>query len=339
MTGAAADLEGVRLLCQRPSVLVKVGHLASELEPGGGLVITGPGWEDRLKEVVAALAPGERAGLWAARLGGADALPLPAVQALARIRTSWFPQFLSAGAMAPHFQVIVDLSTGEAFGREALMRGKLGATEVRGEELVAAAEAHEALFSFDARARTAALEVGIPALPDGEKLFVNLDPRAVVDVPTSVRATWNVVERVGADADRLCFDLVNVERCGDHDMLAELCAAYRERGALVCLDDLSGGGEALACLELLRPDLAKLDSAITAGIEQSSARRHLVAAVVEVAHEHGCKVVAEGVESVSDFEVMRELGVEYGQGFYFGQPGDRILPVDPRLVHRSAELV
>ena len=337
VTGSERD--GVRLLCQRPSVLIKVGHLASELEPGGGLVVAGPAWEDRLKELLATLAPGERAGLWAVRLGDEHALPLPAEQALARTRTSWFPQFLSSGSMAPHFQVIVDLASGAAFGREALMRGKLGATEVRGGELVAAAEAHEALFSFDARARTAALEVGVPLLPEGERLFVNLDPRAVVDVPTSVRATWNTVDRIEADPATLCFELVNVERCPDRDMLGELCAAYRERGAAICLDDMSGGAAALDCLELLRPDFVKLDRAITSGIELSPARRRLVAAVVDVAHEYGCKVIAVGVESVSEFEVMRDLGVEYGQGFYFGQPGDRMLPGDARLVQRTAQLV
>jgi EAL domain-containing protein (putative c-di-GMP-specific phosphodiesterase class I) len=337
VTGTATD--GVRLICQRPSVLIKVGHLATDMEPGGGLVVAGPDWENLLRELLATLAPGERAGLWAVRIGDPDALPLPAEQALARVRSSWFPEFLSSGAMAPHFQVIVDLATGEAYGREALMRGKLGATEVRGEELVAAAEAHEALFSFDARARTAALEVGVAGLPAGERLFVNIDPRAVVDVPTSVRATWNVVERVEADPALLCFDLVNVERCPDRDMLVALCEGYRQRGALVCLDDLSGGGDALTCLELLQPDIAKLDTAITAGIEVSPGRRRLVAAVVEMAHEQHCKVVAEGVERVSEFEVMRDLGVDFGQGFYFGQPSDRMLPVDPRLVQRSAELV
>jgi len=301
-------------------VLVKVGHLATELEPAGGLVVAGPGWEERLKELLGALAPGERAGLWAARLGDDDALPLPAEQALARARTSWFPEFLSSGSMVPHFQPIVDLATGEAFGREALMRGKLGAVEVRGAELVAAAEAHEALFSFDGRARTAALEVGVPLLPPGEKLFVNLDPRAVVDVQTSVRATWSVVARVGAAPASLYFDLVGVERCPDRAMLADLCAGYRERGAGICLDDLSGGRESLACLELLTPEVAKLDTEVTAGVAISSARRRLVAALVEVAHEQGCRVVAEGVERVSEFETLRELGVDYGQGFVLHRP-------------------
>ena len=92
--------------------------------------------------------------------------------------------------MRPHFQPIVELTTGRSFGREALMRGKLGAVEVRGGELLAAAEAHDALFSFDSRARAAALEIGLPLMPEGEILFVNVDPRAALDVESSLRTTW-----------------------------------------------------------------------------------------------------------------------------------------------------
>ena len=43
-----------------------------------------------------------------------------------------------------------------------------------------------------------------------------------------------------------------------------------------------------------------------------------MAALVDCAHEHGCKVVAEGVERVDEFQAMADLGVDLGQGFYFG---------------------
>src|SRR5215203_7016494 len=112
------------------------------------------------------------------------------------------------------------------------MRGKMGAVEVRGAELMAAAEAHDAIFSFDARARAAALEIGLPLLPEGEILFVNLDPRAVLDVESSLRTTWPAVGRLGADPSRICLELVRPERCADRDMLVELVVAHRKRGAL-----------------------------------------------------------------------------------------------------------
>jgi EAL domain-containing protein (putative c-di-GMP-specific phosphodiesterase class I) len=335
--------DGVRLLSHRPSVLYKLEHLATEPVEGDiaieGLQLAGPGWEERLKDLLGSISHSERACLFAVRLDDEQGLPIAADILLDRARTDWFPEFLSHGVMTPHFQPIIDLADGRAFGREALMRGMLGATEVRGAELMAAAEAHDALFSFDSRARAAALETGLPLLPDGELLFVNLDPRAVLDIESSLRTTWPVVLRLGADPSRICLELIRPERTADRDLLKNLVNAHRERGALVALDDLSGGTDSLACLELLRPDIGKIDRAMTAGIQHSPARRRLVAALVECAHEQGCRVVAEGIERVDEFETMRELGVDLGQGFYFGQPTAKPMAVDPRLVRRRAELV
>ena len=340
MTPATAAMDGVRLLSHRPSVLYKVEHLATEPATGDiaveGLLLAGPGWDERLKSVIRSLSISERACLFAVRLADEQGLPVPAETLLDRTRTDWFPEFLSHGQMRPHFQPIIDLATGAAYGREALMRGKLGAIELRGGELMAAAEAHDALFSFDYRARAAALEVGLPILPEGEILFVNLDPRASLDVESSLRTTWPIVGRLGADPSRICLEIIKPERNPDRELLGEMVAAHRKRGALVALDDLSGGPDSLACLELLRPDVAKIDTALTAGIQHSPARRALVAAVVACAHELGAKVVAEGVERVDEFKAMAELGVDLGQGFYFGQPTEKPMAVDSRLVRPTA---
>src|SRR6187551_842724 len=190
VTPATAAMDGVRLLSHRPSVLYKVEHLASEPAAGDiaveGLVLAGPGWDERLRSVMKSLGASERACLFAVRLSDEQGLPVPAETLLDRTRTDWFPEFLSHGQMKPHFQPIVELNSGVAFGREALMRGMLGTVELRGGELLAAAEAHDALFSFDYRARTAALEVGLPLMPPGEILFVNLDPRAALDVESTM---------------------------------------------------------------------------------------------------------------------------------------------------------
>ena len=338
MTLATAAMDGVRLLSHRPSVLYKVEHLATEPATGDiaveGLLLAGPGWDERLKSVIRSLSISERACLFAVRLADEQALPLPAETLLDRARTDWFPEFLSHGQMRPHFQPIVELAGGRVFGREALMRGKLGAIEVRGGELLAAAEAHDALFSFDYRARAAALEVGLPVLPEGEILFVNLDPRAALDVESSLRTTWPVVGRLAADPSRICLEIVKPERNPDRDLLHDMVDAHRKRGAQLALDDLSGGAESLASLAALRPDVAKIDQALTAGIQHSDARRRLVQALVECAHELECKVVAEGIERVDEYETMLDLGVDLGQGYYFGHPAERPMAVDPRLFKR-----
>jgi EAL domain-containing protein (putative c-di-GMP-specific phosphodiesterase class I) len=343
-TGSGVAIDGVRLLSHRPSVLYKIEPLADAAASGGdigveGLALTGPDWDERLKRILGSLTHSERACLYAVPLDDDDRLPLPAEVLVRRARTDWFPEFLSHGLMVPHFQPIVDLSDGHAFGREALMRGRLGAVEVRGGELLAAAQAHDALYSFDARARSAALEVGLPLLPAGEVLFVNVDPRAVLDIASSMRTTWPIVERMGGDPTRLCLELVKPERTPDLGLVVELAGEHRRRGALVALDDLSGGTDALRAMEAVLPDLVKIDMEMTSGIHQSAARRRLVGALVDCAHEQGAKVVAEGIERRGEFATMRELGVDYGQGFYFGQPVERPVPVDERLVLRPPELV
>src|SRR4029453_7282708 len=169
----------------------------------------------RLSPCVHPLPTPARPCLFAVRLADEQSLPVPAETLLDRTRTDWFPEFLSHGRMRPHFQPIIDLPPGLASGRRALVRGVLGPVGLRAAGLLAAAEAHDALFSFDYRARTAALEVGLPLLPPGEVLFVNLDPRPVLDVEGSLRTTWPAVGRLGADPSRICLELVKPERRAD----------------------------------------------------------------------------------------------------------------------------
>jgi EAL domain-containing protein (putative c-di-GMP-specific phosphodiesterase class I) len=335
--------DGVRLLSRRPSILFKVAHLGSEPSADvatEGLVLQGAAWPEQLQAVLDALSRGERDGLFAVRLmEQRQPLPLLAQILLDRERTDWFPEFISKGRMVPHFQPIVDLRSGRVLGREALMRGMLGGTEVRGGELMQAAESHDALYSFDLRARSTAIEVGLSLLSEEEILFVNLDPRAVLDLEASVRQTWPLVEAAGAGPHRVSLELVGPERVLDPGLLQRIAAVHRDHGALISLDDLSGGADALRCLELVRPDFAKIDRALISGIDDSPGHRRLVAGLVEYAQELGCKLIGVGVERVSEFEVLRDLGVEYGQGYYFGHPTERPMAVDPGLLSVRPQLV
>ena len=158
----------------------------------------------------------------------------------------------------------------------------------------------------------------------------------MIDVEGSLRSVWPLVERSGGRADAVGLELMGAERYPDLGLLTALAAAHREHGAVISLDDLSAGTESLRVLEALRPTVAKLSQHLCKGIESSPARRHLVGALVEVAHELGCRVVAVGIERVTELEHVQELGIDLGQGFYLGQPTEEMLPVDARLVVRAA---
>ena len=320
---------GVRLLSHRPSILAKLMPLAGEQVAadadlaGEGLEVGGADWQERLTGMLGTLTPTERDELYAVWLADELALPLPAAKVLDQALTAWFPHFLARGRWIPHFQPIVELATGRPIGQEVLMRGRLDRVEYRGADLVRGAQAHDATWTFDRRARMIGLEVGLPLMNPGELLFVNLDPRAVVDLESSLTSTWPAVARSGAHGAQLCLEFVSADRSSDPALLAALAAAHRERGARIALDDLSGGPASLACLEAVRPDFAKLDVALIAGIHRSAARQRLAGALVELAHEVGTRVIAEGIEDVAELEVARALGVDCGQGYGIGAPAER----------------
>jgi predicted signal transduction protein with EAL and GGDEF domain len=113
--------------------------------------------------------------------------------------------------MHPHFQPIVDLHDGRAFGREALMRGKLGAVELRGAGLLAAAEA----MTRSSRSTTA------PARRRSRSAAAAAGRRGAVRQPRPARVAGRrelaahdlAGRRLGADPSRICLEFVKLERC------------------------------------------------------------------------------------------------------------------------------
>ena len=123
-------------MSHRPSVLFKLEHLGDQGADVDvsvdGVLLSGPGWRDRMRDVVVGLSSMERPLLYAVRLDDPSGLPLVATTLLARERSDWFPKFLSQGVLTPVYQPLVDLADGSVYGREALIRGRMGKVELRG---------------------------------------------------------------------------------------------------------------------------------------------------------------------------------------------------------------
>ena len=83
----------------------------------------------------------------------------------------------------------------------------------------------------------------------------------------------------------------------------------------------------MARVEALKPGYLKLGRAALAGVEADGARRASIRSLVEFAKEHGCTVIAEGIESAQQRDALVECGVPLGQGFYLGRP----VPVERAL--------
>ena len=118
--------------------------------------------------------------------------------------------------------------------------------------------------------------------------------------------------------------LVELTETADIDDVANASATIdqlRGMGVPVCLDDFGAGSAAFRYLREFRVDYVKLDGAYVRGALQSAREHGFLLTMIELANFVGAKVIAETVERDDEAAMMRELGVEYGQGWLFGKPG------------------
>jgi EAL domain-containing protein (putative c-di-GMP-specific phosphodiesterase class I) len=100
-------------------------------------------------------------------------------------------------------------------------------------------------------------------------------------------------------------------------VLTEVCGRCN---AKLVVDDLGAGHSDMDRVLLLRPQLVKLDMSLVRDVDQDPARQREVLSIVDRCHELGARVVAEGIQGIDELLVMRDLGVEFGQGYLLGRP-------------------
>lgn len=121
--------------------------------------------------------------------------------------------------------------------------------------------------------------------------------------------------------ERLLLELSEHDRVEDYDELASVLAPLRAGGMRLAIDDVGAGFSSLRHIVVTSPDVIKLDRTIVAGVATDPILTTLCRSLVEFAHSCNAQVVAEGIETVEDARALNAVGVDYGQGWYFGKPG------------------
>ncbi len=254
-----------------------------------------------------------------------------------RYESPWFER--AAQALRFDLQPIATLDGGVIHGYEALVRARLPERdeheppeqqqpEQHGQEigagpLLAAAAAHDQQAAFDARARSRAIVQAYPQLPAGTRLFINFSPTVIYDPDICLNTTFRSCVDSGADIRRLVFEVTEAHAFPDLELLRRILDRYRDEGARVALDDMGSGHTSLLYLSALRPDYVKLDRGLLSGLDHGDPRIPLLAAMIRYAHDLGVLVIAEGIETVEELQIVRELGADLGQGYLLARPAAR----------------
>ena len=228
---------------------------------------------------------------------------------------------LETNAIRTLFQPIIDVQTRAVVGYEALSRGPEGHPLETAPALLNAAElgglegdAHLAMARFaTTRARQ---RFSDPDL----LLFINMGPTAVwkagdEEPRRSPHSIWPL--------DRTVIEMT--ERAPIHDVGEFLVArrAARALGLRLALDDAGAGYAGLATLAVANPEFIKIDMSLVRGCDGDSMKQDVISALVHLSRRSQSRVIAEGVESMGEFSMVRRLGVHMVQGFLFAPPAEQ----------------
>jgi diguanylate cyclase (GGDEF)-like protein len=209
-------------------------------------------------------------------------------------------------------QPIVDVNTGSVRAYEALARFDADGGD---SPLLWFASADEVGLrtELELHCLRAALAV-FPRRPLGTSLAVNASPRLLAR-----SAARDVLSAVG-DLEGLILEITEDEIVEDYDGLLALLDPLLRRGLALAVDDMGAGHATMRHVTALRPRYLKLDRSLVRGVDGDPAQVALVDALLGYAQRTDAVLVAEGVETAAELEVLDRLGVPLAQGFHLGRP-------------------
>jgi len=128
------------------------------------------------------------------------------------------------------------------------------------------------------------------------------------------------IERSGADPQKMVFEITETTLVANEAAGRRFVERLQEIGSKVALDDFGTGYGGFTYLKQLPVDYLKIDIEFVQDLASNDASRSVIEAIVTLAERFGLKTVAEGVEDQTTLQLLRDLGVNYAQGYWIGRP-------------------
>jgi diguanylate cyclase (GGDEF)-like protein len=152
------------------------------------------------------------------------------------------------------------------------------------------------------------------------RLFVNLSGDSVGD-PQLLEFIRSLLRETHVSPHKIGFEITETAAIGNLTRANQLISGLRALGCAFSLDDFGSGVSSFAYLKALSVDFLKIDGLFVGNITSDPVDLEMVRSITDIGHVMGKKVVAESVESLAVLEKLRDIGVDYAQGFAVGMPG------------------
>lgn len=218
------------------------------------------------------------------------------------------------------YQPIVDLRTYQIVGYEALIRirGTDGKTIYPGSFLPKIARSN-----IYKEMTNALLRMNFHKAHDEQRFIsINLNITDILD-DDIYQTILNHLENAGEEAGYFTFELLEEEQITNLELLKQRIARIRTFKAKISIDDFGSGYSNFSHIFALDIDVIKIDGSLIKNIDTSPISKKLVESIIAFADASGKRIVAEYIHSPQVLEIVKELGISYGQGFYLAKPQEK----------------
>jgi len=221
------------------------------------------------------------------------------------------------------YQPIIHLESGRVIGFEGLTRTAPDSAFSNPGALFAAAEVSGRLVELDV-ACLATVLAGAAEIPEPTLVTVNLSPRTLEAPEFGASRLLAMVASSRIAPSRVILEVTERDIISDVPRVVAVLERCRAAGVRVAVDDVGAGNAGLRLLSQFRFDVVKIDlSLVQAGAGKETVRA-VLGSLVDLAGRLGALVVAEGIETPGQLAMVRELGIDAGQGYLLGRPGKRV---------------
>ena len=222
----------------------------------------------------------------------------------------------------PYFQPLVRLADDAVVGYEALLRWQHPQRGVLAPgEFLQVAEDSGLIQAIDWSMFRLALESGQELVQHGGYLTLNVSPRLFQQEDFD-RRMLDLTAEIGFDPMRLRLEVTEGTLLGDPEAMVAVLQRLRDANIEAALDDFGTGHSSLGHVQRFPLKMIKIDRSFIAPFETGASPRSsaVIGAILALGHALGVEIVAEGIETQHQREVLTAMGCDYGQGYLFGRP-------------------
>jgi EAL domain-containing protein (putative c-di-GMP-specific phosphodiesterase class I) len=217
------------------------------------------------------------------------------------------------------YQPILRMQEGTIMGFEALSRGPRGSGLEGADALFGAATANSLLVELDRLCRKRAL-LSSARIPSNAKIFVNTLPATMRDPQFRGKALIDFLDKAQVAPDRIVIEITEHLVIENYNIFRDTMAYFTDLGMSFAVDDVGAGYSGLESIAKLKPSYLKIDTALVRDVHVSPVNRSMVKALIALGHGIGAKVIAEGIHNEEETQVLRAMGVDFGQGYHLARP-------------------